>query len=100
MALFVLMTRVSPETLHDARVRRAMGKEWLAKVKAACPEVHWVGHYALLGQWDFLDIYEAPDTETAHRVALISRAEGAVTCESWPALPYERFLQVLESVQK
>ena len=95
---FVLMTRLEPESLQSATGRRAMGKEWLGKVKAACPEVKWLAHYALLGPYDFMDIYEAPDAETAHRVSLISRAEGAVVAESWQALPYEKFLTVLENV--
>ena len=98
MPHFVLMTRLAPGSLHDAPARRSVGKEWLKKVKAVCPEVKWIAHYALLGQYDFMDIYEAPDIETASRVALISRSEGAVTAESWPALPYERFLEVLEKV--
>ncbi|OYW00305.1 MAG: hypothetical protein B7X11_04600 [Acidobacteria bacterium 37-65-4] len=76
-----------------------MGKEWLKKVKATCPEVKWHAHYAILGPYDFMDIYEAPDVETAHRVSLISRAEGALCAESWRALPYENFLRVLEEVQ-
>jgi uncharacterized protein with GYD domain len=97
--MFVLMTRLAPEASHDARTRRAMGKEWLSRVRASCPEVKWLGHYALLGPYDFMDLYEAPDVETAHRVSLISRAGGAVTAESWPALPYDRFLKVLEEVQ-
>jgi uncharacterized protein with GYD domain len=46
-----------------------------------------------------MDIYEAPDAETAHRVSLISRASGAVSAESWQALPYDRFLTLLEEVQ-
>ena len=95
MPTFVLMTRLSPETLHDARGRRAMGKEWLKKVKECCTDVRWVAHYAILGPYDFMDIYEAPDVETAHRVSLISRSEGAVSAESWQALPYEDFLKVL-----
>lgn len=99
MPHFVLMTRLAPETLHDAAGRRAMGKAWLEKVKASCPEVKFVAHYALLGQYDFMDIYEAPDIETAHKVSLISRTVGAVSAESWPALPYDRFLKVLEQVQ-
>ena len=98
MALFVLMTRLAPGSVKDAETRRAMGKEWLGKVKSACPEVKWVSHYALLGHYDFMDIYEAPDDETAHKVALISRSEGALSAESWPALPYDRFLKVLEDV--
>jgi uncharacterized protein with GYD domain len=98
MALFVLMTRLTPSSVKDAATRRAMGKEWLGKVKSACPEVKWVAHYALLGHYDFMDIYEAPDDETAHKVSLISRSEGALSAESWPALAYDRFLEVLEQV--
>lgn len=99
MSTFVLMTRLTAGSLHDARGVRKTGKEWLQKVKERCPEVKFLAHYALLGPYDFMDIYEAPDAETASKVSLISRAEGAVSAESWQALPYERFLEVLESVQ-
>ena len=98
MPTFVLMTRLSPEGLHDARGRKAMGKSWLKKVKKRCPKVRFISHYAILGPYDFMDIYEAPDVQTAHRVSLISRAEGAVIAESWEALPYDEFLKVLELV--
>jgi uncharacterized protein with GYD domain len=98
MPTFILMTRLTPETLHDASGRRATGKEWLKKVKERCPEVKWISHYAILGPYDFMDIYEAPDVETAHRVSLISRAEGAVSAESWQALSYDAFLKVLGEV--
>ena len=100
MSVYVLMTRLAPESMHDARGRRAMGKSWLKRVQSACPDVKWIAHYALLGPYDFMDIYEAPDIETAHRVSLISRAEGAITAESWQALPYDQFLDLLEDVQK
>ena len=99
MPKFVLMTRLAPEGMHDSLSRKAMGKEWIQKVKKACPEVKFLAHYALLGPYDFMDIYEAPDVETAHRVSLISRAEGALGAESWPALPYEDFLEVLKEVE-
>jgi uncharacterized protein with GYD domain len=99
MSLFVLMTRLAPESVHDAGGRRAMGKEWIKRVKKLCPEVKFVAHYAILGPYDFMDIYDAPDVETAHRVSLISRTEGAVSAESWQALPYDRFLKLLEEVQ-
>ena len=99
MPTFVLMTRLAPEALSDARGRKAMGKEWLKRVKDSCPEVKWIAHYAVLGPYDFMDIYDAPDVETAHRVSLISRSEGAVTAESWQALPYDQFLGLMEQVE-
>jgi uncharacterized protein with GYD domain len=98
MPTFVLMTKLAPEALQDAKGRRAMGKEWLARVKSSCPDVKWIAHYALLGPYDFMDIYEADDVATAHRVSVISRSEGAVTAESWEAMPYEDFLKLMEDV--
>jgi len=35
MPRFVLMTRLAPESLKDADVRRAMGRAWLKKVQTA-----------------------------------------------------------------
>ncbi len=98
MPTFVLMTKLSPPQMHDARGRKAMGKEWLQKVKQSCPNVKFFAHYAILGPYDFMDIYDAPDVETAHKVSVISRAEGAVTAESWQALEYDKFLKLLDTV--
>ena len=99
MPLFILMTRLAPETVHDAAGRRTRGKEWLKKVSDVCPEVKWIAHYSILGPYDFMDIYEAPDAEAATKVSLISRAQGALSVESWQATPYERYLHILEQVQ-
>jgi uncharacterized protein with GYD domain len=98
MPVFVLMTKMAPETLQSATGRRTKGKEWIHKVSEKCPQVKWVAHYAILGPYDFMDIYEAPDSETAHRVSLITRAEGALSVESWQATPYDKFLKILEEV--
>jgi uncharacterized protein with GYD domain len=93
------MTRLAPDSLHDAKGRRSVGKAWMEKVRSACPEVNWLAHYAILGPYDFMDIYEAPDEDTAHKVSLISRAEGALTAESWGAKSYDSYLGLLEQIQ-
>lgn len=99
MPTFVLMTKHSARSLHDSGSRRQMGKEWLHKVRESCPEVRWIAHYAILGPYDFMDIYQAPDVETAHKVSLISRSEGALEAESWQALEYRDFLGVLQEIE-
>lgn len=98
MPIFILMTKLQPESVHDAGRRRRTGKDWLRKVQETCDGVEFLAHYALLGPYDFMDVYRAPDVETAQRVSLISRAEGAVTAESWGAVPYDEYLEILESV--
>jgi uncharacterized protein with GYD domain len=93
------MTKLSPELMEPSG-RKATGKKWLAKVSRHCPEVRWISHHALLGQYDFMDIYEAPDVETAYRVSHISRSEGAVAAESWLAIPYDRYIDLIEGVDE
>ncbi|KAA0256181.1 MAG: GYD domain-containing protein [Acidobacteria bacterium] len=100
MATYVLMTKLSPDALQGSAGRRETGHGWKKKVEELCPGIRWVAHYALLGPYDFMDVYEAPDGETAFRVSLLSREWGAVSAESWPAMPYERFLAVADTVEK
>ena len=98
MPTFVLMTKLAPEALQDARGRRAMGKEWIERVHTVCPDVTFRAHYALLGPYDFMDIYEAPDQETASRVAMISLLNGAFSAETWNAVLYKRFVELTETI--
>ncbi len=98
MPTFMLMTRLNPESLSTAEDRRKTGKQWLKKVKKLCPGVKWIAHYAILGPFDFVDIYHAPDDETAHKVSLISRSTGALSAESWQVMEYDRYLKMLEDV--
>jgi uncharacterized protein with GYD domain len=100
MATFVLMTKLSPATTKDPKGRRRAGQEWKQKVEKLCPGIKWIAHYALLGPYDFMDIYEAPDADAAFRVSLLSREHGALTAESWPAMAYEAYLPVAEGVEK
>jgi len=98
MPTFVLMTKLSADSMRDLKHRENMGKEWFETVKQKCPDVNWIAHYALLGPYDFMDVYEAPDDETATKVSLITMAKGAVTAESWPAIQYQKFLDIAEEI--
>lgn len=98
MKTFILMTKLSPEVSRQLKDRAKLGRTWLDQVKEKCPEVRFLSHYALLGNYDFLDIYEAPDEETAAKVSMISLSNGAFQAESWTAIPYKRFLELAQEV--
>jgi uncharacterized protein with GYD domain len=51
-----------------------------------------------LGKYDFLDIYEAPDEETAAKVSMISLQNGATSSESWTAIPYKRLVELAQEL--
>jgi uncharacterized protein with GYD domain len=94
----MLMTKLSPEVASKIRDREKIGRNWLEQVKEKCPEVKFISHYALLGSYDFCDIYEAPDEETAAKVSMISMANGAFSAESWIAIPYKRIVELAQEI--
>ena len=98
MQTYVLMTKLSSDVSRDVGDRQHMGRDWMKQVKEKCPEVKFLAHYALLGRYDFLDIYEAPSEEVAAKVSLISMSNGAFQSESWPAIPYKRFVELTEEI--
>jgi uncharacterized protein with GYD domain len=106
MKTFVLMTKFASRDAHLVEVgakildRARHGQAWLDQIKHQCPEVAFKAHYALLGYWDFMDIYEAPDEETATKVSMLSRAHGAHQVESWPAIPQERLAKLTAEIDR
>ncbi len=98
MATYILLTKLSPDFSLQIKDRAELGRTWLDQVKNTCPEVKFIAHYALLGQFDFLDIYEAPDDRTAAKVSIISQANGAFQAQSLPAIPYREYLDLIGEI--
>ncbi len=98
MKTFILLTKLAPEISKQMKDRARLGRNWLEQVKEKCPEVKFIEHYALLGPFDFLDIYEAPDAETAAKVSMISLSNGAFEAQSLIAIPYKKFLDLIDKI--
>lgn len=98
MPTYILATKLSPELTKNLKKRAEIGRTWLKKVKKNCPDVKFIAHYALLGPYDFLDIYEAPNERSAAKVSMISLSGGAVAAESWTAIPYMDFIKLIEDL--
>ncbi len=98
MQTYVLMTKLGPDVAKRVRDRGKLGRAWLDEVKRKCPGVKFLAHYALLGRYDFLDIYEAPDEKTAAKVSLISLENGAFQAESLIAIPYKEFIKLTDEI--
>jgi uncharacterized protein with GYD domain len=95
MPTYVMLTRVSGDALRDPASLEELGLRVTEKLHADCPEVKWLASYAVLGGYDYVDVFEAPDNEVATRVAVVVRSFGHATTETWPATPWERFKQLL-----
>ncbi|BBB33474.1 conserved hypothetical protein [Thermotomaculum hydrothermale] len=99
MPVYILLTKMTPEVSSDLKKREILGREWMKKVKEKCPDVEWLAHYAVLGRYDFIDIYRADDDETAFKVSMLSRANGALEAESWPAVEWKDFVKITKKLE-
>ncbi len=103
MKTFVLMTKLAAgdcqpvEYSSKQKARARSSQAWLEEIKMKCPDVKFKAHYALMGYWDSMHIYEVPDEETATIVSLVTRNYVAQV-ESWLALPYEKVMKLSESI--
>jgi len=91
MANYILLVRLGPDAVKDPSEFAAINDEVTKRLKTECPEANWLASFLTLGPFDYLDIFEAPDNETAAKVAVIIRAYVHGTTEVWPAVAWERF---------
>ncbi len=106
MKTFVMMTKMSSRNAQLVELGAKLQdharntRTWMDQVRQKCPEVRFKAHYAILGYWDFMDIYEAPDEETAAKVSMISRAFGAHEVENWCAIPSDRLEKLMADLDE
>ena len=98
MATFVMLTKLSPEVIKNPKSVEELGKAVTEKLKDKLPQVKWVASYSLLGPYDYLDIFEAPDERSASQAALILRSFGHATTETWTAIPWDRYLELAREI--
>jgi len=98
MATFIMLTRLSHEALRAPRSLVDLSHEVARRIRDNCAGVEWEASYVILGPADYLDIFTAPDIETATKVATIIRTFGHATTEIWAATEWEKFVELTRSL--
>lgn len=100
MALFVLLTRLISEEVRPSFNIGRKERFVIEKIREACPEVNWIADYAVLGPYDYLDIFDAPDNESAMKVSAIIRQIAGAHTEVWPATQWEDHKNLMHDVSE
>jgi len=93
MATYALLSALTPEggqTLHSHPERLAEVNNEIDNFGCTV-----VSQYALLGQYDFLTIVEAPDNETIAHLSVDLASRGTVHITTLPAIPIDSLVKKL-----
>jgi hypothetical protein len=98
MQTYVMITRLSPDALSSPSSLEELERKAMQQIRSECREVEWLHNFAILGPCDYLDIFRAPDTDTAMKVATIIRTYAHAYTEVWTATEWERFKEMIRNL--
>ena len=93
MSTFLMLSTLGPEGMATLREHPERLHQVNEEVEAMGARV--VAQWALLGQYDFATVLEAPDEHTVTRVAVALGARGTLKTKTLLAVPVDQFLRAL-----
>lgn len=99
MNTYVMLTKLLPGALATPNAVETLNREVNEQIKRQCSGVRWLANYAASGPGDYLDVFEAPEADTATRVAPLIRSFGRATTELWTATPWDRFVEMARRLE-
>ncbi len=94
MSYYVILSNLTDEGRKTINQKPERILEVDKEIEKMGVKVH--KQYALLGQYDFLNIVEAPDIETVMKMSVEIGARGSVQLLTLAALPIEEFIKKLK----
>jgi len=93
MPTFVMLTTLTPEGVQTIKNNPQRIREVNKEVEQLGASVK--AQWAVLGRFDFVNVIEAPDEQTAARVSLELGSRGTAKYETLSAIPIEDFIASL-----
>ncbi|MBA2505475.1 MAG: GYD domain-containing protein [Thermoleophilaceae bacterium] len=93
MPTYILLSVLTPEGVQTIKNNPSRIREVNKEVEQLGAEVK--AQWATLGQYDFVNVIEAPDEQTIARVSLELGSRGTAKYESMTAIPVDDFIASL-----
>jgi uncharacterized protein with GYD domain len=93
MPLYILLSKLSTQGIQTLRSNPDRLREVNKDVEELGARI--VHQWATLGEFDFVNVVEAPDTQTIARVSVALGARGSTRIETLPALTIDELLEAL-----
>jgi uncharacterized protein with GYD domain len=98
MPTYAMLTTLGPDGWETLRQNPD-------RISAVRDEVEALGlkvicQYALMGQYDFLNVIEAPDEQAMARAAIMLAARGTMRTTTMQAIPVEELITTLKTTAR
>jgi uncharacterized protein with GYD domain len=93
MPIFILLSKLSTQGIQTLKSNPDRLREVNKDVEELGARV--LHQWATLGEFDFVNVVEAPDTQTIARVSVALGARGSAKLETLPALTIDELLDAL-----
>jgi uncharacterized protein with GYD domain len=90
MPTYIMLTKLTPEGIQTIKNNPARIREVNTEVAQLGAEVK--AQWATLGEYDFVNVVEAPDEKTMARVSLELGSRGTSRYETLTAIPIDDFI--------
>ncbi len=91
MALYIMMSTLTDEGRKTVKANPQRIKEVNKEVQAMGVKV--LAQYVVLGQYDFINVLEAPDNETIAKVALELGSRGTLQTMTMAAMTIDELIK-------
>jgi len=92
---YVMLTTLGPDGWATVRENPERIRQVTHEVESMGLKV--LAQYALIGQWDFLNVIEAPDEATLAKAAITLAARGTMRTMTLQAVPIDDLIERLNS---
>ena len=94
MPTYAMLTTLGPDGWATVRENPERIREGTREVEGMGLKV--IAQYALMGQYDFLNVIESPDEATMARAAIMLAARGTMRTTTLQAISVEELIQSLK----
>ena len=94
MPIYILLSKLTAEGRETIRDKPERIKEVNKEIEASGAKI--ISQYAVIGPYDFVNVVDAPDNETIAKVSVEFGARGTVEIMSMPALPIDKFIELIK----
>lgn len=94
MAIYVMLSTLNAQGAKTIKTKPERIKEVNKEVERMGGKI--ISQYAVLGQYDFITVVEAPDNETVTKISLEIAARGSVKIVTLPAIDVDTLIKSIK----